>query len=150
MSNSLINNLHLITKIVFDTEFFYPERFVKVKTGDYITNALIVDVDETELSIVNITPVLEGDDYKNKPQVSTIHSEQVANGEIELIFPGDNSAILDKIYVAFRETSNLLSEQEHFIAEKSKIKDQSSIDERHDKRMKSFQDLINEARSKDA
>lgn len=145
-----MNNLHLITKIIFDTEFFYPERFVKVKTGDYITNALIVDVDETQLTVVNITPVLEEDGYKNKPQTSTIHSEQVANGEIELIFPGDNSDVLDKIYVAFRETSNLLADQEHFIAEKSKIKDQSDIDDRHDKRMKSFQELINLARSKDA
>lgn len=145
-----INKLHLITKIVFDTEYFYPERFVKVKTGDYVTNAIIADVDETELTIVNITPVLEEDGYKHKPQITTIHSKQVADGEIELIFPDDNTDILDKIYVSFKETSNILAEKEHFIAEKSKIKDQDDIDIRHDTRMQNMQSLLNSLRRKDA
>lgn len=154
-----MQNLHLITKILFDPEYFYPERFVQIKTGDYVTNAIIVSNDEEELTVVSVQTVARGDDnFVREPYTQTIYTEQVANGDIELIFPDEpkstatepngqneslvNEKALEKVFIAFRETSNLLCEQEHILAEKGKVKDQTDIDDRNENRISAFRQLV--------
>lgn len=142
------NNLHLITKVLFDPEFFYPEKFIKIKTGDYIKNAIIVANEGEQLTVVVIQKsVNDGEELHYEPILQCIDAEQVASGDIELLSTEErcmNTEALDKIYVAFRETSNLLCEQEKALAEKMKTKNQGDIDARNDKRLSAFRELMNE------
>ncbi len=138
-------NLHLITKLVFDPEYFYPERFIKIKTGDYVSNGLIVSNEEEELVVAVIRRTLTGDEYENEPSTQIISSEQVADGEIELIIPSveiTRKEILDKIYITFKETSALLCQKEHELADKNKIKPQDDIDKRNNDRLSAFRQII--------
>ena len=144
---------HLITKVIFDPEYYYPERFVRIKTGDYTRNAIIISNDGEELRVVVLQKnVEENDEFKLEPSVQYIDTEQVASGDTELIFPDEtlNVERMDKAYVAFRETSNLLCETEHALAEKSKLKDQTDIDLRNENRLSAFRKLIAETRNEDA
>lgn len=148
------NSLHLITKVMFDPEHYFSDRFVKIKTGDFVRNAIIVSNEGEELIVVVVQKnVSESDELKYTPVTQCISAEEVACGETELIFMDEekiNAEALDKVYVAFRETSNLLCETEHALAEKSKIKDQTDIDERNETRLSAFRKLITETKNKGA
>lgn len=149
-----MKDLHLITKILFDSEFYTTGMPIKIKTGEYSRNAIIVSNYGEELLVVSVRQIASDENnFINEPYTQSITAEEVSNGDVELITIGEsfeddlkkeikNTQLITEIGLSFNDVSHILSEREHYIANKEKVKDQGDIDERHDARVAEFHELL--------